>query len=120
MGMYLDVNVIYGVAWGSNAVLAGAYPEAGDELVEDGEPVYGGRLSWGSHGMTLGEPDRYLAVCRPYDGSGQQGRYAERVPCETTDVDDMILWDSWIIDYCTSLGIELDRAPGWLAIASFG
>jgi hypothetical protein len=119
MGMYLAVNVIYGVAWGDDAPSA-AYPTKNDgvDLVEDGEAVYGGRLVWGSHGYTLGDPDRHLAVCTPYEPSAGQGLYAERVPYSTPT--ERFEWNQWILEYCDSIGLELGCVPGWLALASFG
>jgi hypothetical protein len=119
MGMYLDVHVIYGVAWGDDTPYA-AYPTKndGEDAVDDGEAVYGGRLVWGSHGYLNGDAERHLAVCRPYDPSAGQGRYAERVPTVKQTV--TYEWDTWITEYCASLGIETIPMPGWLALASFG
>jgi hypothetical protein len=125
MGMYLDVNVIYGVAWDGGSVPAAAWPEDGkEELIEDGEPVFGGRLAWGSFGMTMGHKvDRYLAVITPWSSSSMATNYARRVPCDKEECREMTpTWDAWIFEYCNSIGLELeyDRAPGWLAIGSFG
>lgn len=123
MGMYLDVNVVYGVAWSADACPSACFPETedGEDLVEDGEAVYGGRLVWGSHGYTNGSaPERHLAVVDAPSGKAQ-GRYAERVP-SSRDLDTRIEWDAWIIDYLSTLGVPVDKipVPGWLALGSFG
>lgn len=125
MGMYLDVNVVYGVAWSADACPSVCFPEHDEdgEPVEDGEAVYGGRLVWGSHGYTNGSaPERHLAVVMPNRPEMEQGRYAERVPTWYYDVDDEVRWGSWIISYLTSLGVPAAKIPpsGWLALGSFG
>jgi len=103
MGMYLNVAVVYGVAW---------------EPIETGEPVWHNTLTWGDFGMTTGSmTDRYLAVCdtgrvRP------AANYAMAVP-DSTD-SDRARWDKLILAYCKSIGLVLDREPGWLAVGSFG
>lgn len=121
MGMYLDVCVIYGVAWGADDVPSAAYPETADGMdqIEDGEPVYSGRLVWGSHGTTMGTPERHLAVCEAHGGPFQ-GRFAQRAGDST--LAQRVQWNTWIDDYLTSLGMKLEDipTPGWLAIASFG
>lgn len=123
MGYYLSVDVVYGVAWGDAP--AECYPEYPEdhqyagELVETGDAVYDGRLVWSTHGNHY--DGRHLEVCEA-PGGEFQSNYAHRVKWEETDVDDMVKWDGWIIDYLTSLGLTPDQipTPGWLAVASFG
>ena len=123
MGYYLGVTVVYGVAWGDAPEQC--YPVKGEgdseEHVEDGETVYGGRLSWGRHGYLSGPAQRHLAVCEAPSGE-PQGDFAVRVPWEEPDADDVIRWDAWIIDYLMQLGVPTEQipAPGWLALGDFG
>lgn len=123
MGYYLGVTVVYGVAW--TDAPAEAYPTQGEgdseEHVEDGEPVYGGRLTWGRHGLTLGDPCRHLEVCEAPSGE-DQSLFGIRIPWEEPDASDVLKWDGWIIDYCMSLGMTPEQipAPGWLALAEWG
>lgn len=127
MGMYLDVTVVYGVAWSGDSCPSECYPEwpegherAGEE-VEEGEACGPeGRLVWGSYGMLGGSRvDRYLAVIEAPDGV-DVSRYGARVPWHMSE--EAVKWDGWIIDYLRSLGLNLTDVPepGWLALASFG
>jgi hypothetical protein len=123
MGMYLDVVVVYGVAWGdAPAECYPEYPEGHEyegNQIDTGEAVYGGRLVWATHGNHY--DGRHLEVCEAPSGEFQ-GSFAARVLWEEIDVDDMVKWDGWIIGYLTSLGLAPERipTPGWLAVASFG
>ncbi len=125
MGMYLDVTVVYGVAWSADEAPSAAYPEYPEgheyagEQVDDGESVFDGRLVWGSHGMTCGsQPERHLAVCQAPSATSS-GRYAALVPDTSLIQEDR--WDAMIRRYCEEIGLDLgDRKPGWLALASFG
>lgn len=122
MGYYLGVSVVYGVAWDD---APGSVYEGGDEgegrhPIEIGRPVYGDRLCWGQHGH-FGEPCWHLEVCEALSGE-QQSRYGYRVRWEEPDVDEILRWDAWIIDYLTGLGLTPEQipAPGWLALGEFG
>ena len=124
MGYYLGVTVAYGVAWQDTP--AACFPSKGDgdgeEHVEDGEPVFHGRLNWGRHGYLMGHsPGRHLTVCEAPSGQSQSS-FALRVPWEEPDAEEVVRWDAWIIDYCLSLGMAPEQipAPGWLALADFG
>lgn len=122
--MYLDVIVVYGVAWGVVETPAEAFPEypvghqyEGDQ-VDAGEPVGpSGALHWGDHGYISSQCDRHLAV-NLAPSSVTQGRFAERVP--TATLVQTAEWDRLIREYCASLDLVLDREPGWLALGSWG
>lgn len=121
MGYYLGVTVVYGVAWTDMPEQCFPVEGEGDsaESIEDGEPVYGGRLCWGRHGH-FGDPCRHLEVCEAPSGETQSA-HGSRVPWEVPDADDVVRWDAWIIDYCLSLGMTPEQIPepGWLALGEF-
>jgi hypothetical protein len=121
MGMYLDAMAVYGLAFDRMPAMAWEDENGEDiEPPEDGEPVFGGRLVWGSNGHTCGsEPGCYLAVVDAPSGR-IAAHYAVAVP-KCSPLDEAV-WSTWALDYCREVGIRLadGQEPGWLALASFG